>query len=173
MKLFAMLKKFNAKYKGGSYMIKYLRDNGISVGEDCRIFSDITTSESYLISIGNKVTISNDVQFITHDASIQKAVYGVTDIFGRINIGNNCFIGAKSIIMYGVSLADDNIVAAGSVVTKSFTEKGKIIGGNPAKVIGDVSDFAEKYMDYAVNISGLTDSEKRSLIEKEVKLVRR
>ena len=173
MKILLLLKKIYAKYKGGAYLVKYLQDRGMSIGSNCRIFSDLSTSESYLVRIGSRVTISNDVQLITHDACIQKAIDGVTDVFGKITIGDDCFIGARSIIMYGVTLADNTIVAAGSVVTKSVAEKGKIIGGNPAKVIGDVSDFAAKYKDYAVNISGLAENEKRALIEKEDKLVRR
>lgn len=173
MKLLTTLKKLKAKYYGGESLISYLRSTGMQIGDGCRIFCDISTSESYLIHIGNNVTISNDVQFVTHDASIQKAMDGVTDIFGRINIGSNCFIGSRSIIMYGVTLADHTIVASGSVVTKSITETGKIIGGNPAKVIGNIESFAEKYQSNAVNISGLTASEKRAVIENERYLVRR
>ena len=58
---------------------------------------------------------------------------GVIDTFGAISIGNNCFIGANSVILLGVTLADNIVVAAGSVVTKSFFENNIIIGGNPAK----------------------------------------
>ena len=84
-----------------------------------------------------------------------------SDVFGKITIGNNCFIGAKATIMYGVTLADSTIVAAGSVVTRSVKEEGKIIGGNPAKVIGDVKTFAEKMAPYAVNLDGLSKDERR------------
>lgn len=47
--------------------------------------------------------------------------------------------------MYGVELANNIIVAAGSVVTKSFTEEGIIIGGNPARKIGSYEEFYKKY----------------------------
>lgn len=49
-------------------------------------------------------------------------------------IGENCFIGEKSIILPGVILGNNVIVAAGSVVTKSFDDN-VLIGGNPAKII--------------------------------------
>ena len=42
--------------------------------------------------------------------------------------------GEKKIILPGVTIADNTVVAAGAVVTKSFPA-GSIIGGNPAKVI--------------------------------------
>jgi acetyltransferase-like isoleucine patch superfamily enzyme len=49
-------------------------------------------------------------------------------------IGKKCFIGARSIIMPGVSIGDEVIVGAGSVVTKDV-KSNCIVAGNPAKVI--------------------------------------
>lgn len=49
-------------------------------------------------------------------------------------IGNNCFIGANSIILPGVVIGDCCIVGAGSVVTKNVPEN-TIVVGNPAKVL--------------------------------------
>ena len=45
---------------------------------------------------------------------------GVSDIYGRINIGNYVFIGMGTIIIPSVTIADYCIIAAGSVITKSF-----------------------------------------------------
>ena len=173
MGFIAKIKRLTAKYKGGEKLINYLRADGMRIGENCRIFCDISTSESYLVEIGDRTTISGNVTLITHDASIQKVLPDVTDIFGKIIIGNNCFIGNGSTIMYGVTLADNTIVAAGSVVTKSFLEPGNIIGGNPAKIIGKCSDFAEKYKDKAVNIKGLSSEQKCKLLENDNILVKR
>ena len=53
----------------------------------------------------------------------------------NIIIGNDVWIGGNSVVTAGVSIADGIIVAAGSVVTKSFKEKNIIIGGIPAKKI--------------------------------------
>ena len=57
------------------------------------------------------------------------------------------------IILPGVTIADNTVVAAGAVVTKSFPA-GSIIGGNPAKVIKNIDDYVELHMklhDYIVN----------------------
>lgn len=89
-----------------------------------------------MLEIKDDVVISTDVMFVLHDFSASRVVKGTSNMFGKIVIGNNSFIGARSIIMYGVELADNSIVAAGSVVTKSFLEGKVVIGGNPAKVIG-------------------------------------
>ena len=48
-------------------------------------------------------------------------------------IGNNCFIGNRVILLYGVTIPNNTIVAAGSVVTNSIKEPGYLLGGNPAK----------------------------------------
>jgi acetyltransferase-like isoleucine patch superfamily enzyme len=51
-----------------------------------------------------------------------------------IRIGNNCWIGSKVTILDGVTIGDGCILAAGTVVTKSFPAN-SIIGGVPAKII--------------------------------------
>ena len=155
-------------------MIDYYRKNGMKIGKNPRIFCDIYTPESYLIEIGDNVTISTQVQLVTHDARTAKVLPGTTDISGRIKIGNNCFIGARSVILYCCTLADSTIVAAASVVTKSFNEPGKVIGGNPARVLCDVKQFADKYKEVAVNTKGMTWEEKRAfLLSNEWKFVKK
>ena len=84
------------------------------------------------------------------------------------------FYWCHSIVMYGVTLPDNTIVASGSVVTKSITESGKIIGGNSVRVIGDWDKFALKNGEYAANIGGLSREEKKkALLEGKIKLVSR
>ncbi|MDN3676672.1 acyltransferase [Flavobacterium paronense] len=62
--------------------------------------------------------------FKKHDKSI-----------GPIVIGKKCWLGANSVILPGVHLGDNVIVAAGAVVTKSFPSN-VVLGGVPAKIIG-------------------------------------
>jgi len=54
---------------------------------------------------------------------------------GPVKIGNYCWLGMGSVVLPNVILGDFTIVAAGSVVTKSFPEGHCVIGGNPAKMI--------------------------------------
>lgn len=146
---------------------------GAKIGKNVAINSNILTSESYLIEIGDNVTISDHVSFVTHDNSISKALPGSGNLFGRIVIGNNCFIGAHSILMYGVELADNVIVASGSVVTKSVKESNVIIGGNPAKVISRFESFVDKNKEKAMRVASLSEEEKRHLLQDSDKLVTR
>lgn len=151
-------------------LINYYRKIGIAIGEKCRIFSVIATPEPYLISIGNNVTIAPGVRLITHDNSVSKVLPNVTDAFGKIIIGNNCFIGVGSIILLGVSLGDNSIVAAGSVVTKSFPDN-VVIGGNPAKIICTIEDYKSRIGEYCISTKGLTKDEKRTLILNDADLI--
>lgn len=66
--------------------------------------------------------------------------------------------------MYGIILADEIIVASGSVVTKSFNQSRIIIGGNPAKIIGTWDAFAEKNKSKAISLSSLPPAEKKKIL---------
>lgn len=105
----------------------------------------------------NNVCVSIDVKFVTHDFSVKKVLPDKANLFGKIIVGNNCFIGERATLLYGVELADNIIVAAGSVVTKSFTESNIIIGGNPAKKISTWEQFREKSKDFAQNCADVSE----------------
>lgn len=167
--------KVRSKFPGGGKetLNKYLRKQGMAIGKGTKTASQLKTSEPYLISIGDNVTISHDVDFITHDNSVCK-IYGVAhDLYGRITIGNNCFIGAHAIIMYGVTLADNVIVGAGSVVTKSIMESNVIVAGNPARVVGTWDKFGSKVEGNVIHAGHLPTNEKKKAILESSKLIHR
>jgi acetyltransferase-like isoleucine patch superfamily enzyme len=162
-------RKYNPAYQ--ELFQAYLIERGVNLGRGCRIFSDISTNESFLITLKDNVTISNYVQLLTHDNSISKLFPGrFSDYFGRITIGNNCFIGAKSIIMPGVTLGDNTIVGAGSIVTKSFPE-GVVLAGVPARVLCKIDEYATRVEKYGINIHGLTDEERKGLLLNSDRLI--
>ena len=137
------------------------------------INSNIAVNEPHLITIGNGTTIAGNVEFVTHDNSISKVMPNVTDLFGEIKIGRNCFVGARAVVMYGVTLADNVIVAAGSVVTKSVSESNVIVAGNPAKIIGTWDAFAEKSKDLVWNLNMISRDEMIRQTSQGIRLVRK
>jgi len=167
--------KFLSKFLGHKIIIQYYRKLGMTIGEDTHIFSRLISSEPFLISIGKNVTISTSVSLLTHDASVGAIVgrHVYSDIVGPITIGNNCFIGANSIILPGVRIPDNSIVAAGSVVTKTVVnhltgnthqEEGIIIGGNPAVYICKTNDFLKKRKNNFLKLHGLSLTDRKNII---------
>jgi acetyltransferase-like isoleucine patch superfamily enzyme len=120
----------------------WARRQGVTIGTGCRILSNVATSEPWLVSIGDRVTISSRVSLVTHDGS----GWLVNDEKGRryryapIRMGNDVFVGAGATIMPGVELGDRVVVGAGSVVTRSVPS-GTVVAGVPARPVSTWDDF--------------------------------
>lgn len=134
-------------------LIKRLRlwrfvQNGLQIADDCRLISmPDFGSEPWLISIGKRVTISSRVTFITHDGGtwVFRHLPKFKNVikYGRITINDNCFIGYGTIILPGVNIGPNSVVAAGSVVTHDVRPN-TVVGGVPARIIMSVDEYAEK-----------------------------
>ena len=137
---------------------KYLRSRGVRIGEDVTFFvpSKITVDEIYpwMISIGNHVRITEGCKILSHDFawSVPKTMGGaVLGASGRVEIGNNVFIGMNSIICRNVSIGENVIIGAGSVgSTIAYTLSNQnvaseivLIDINKEKVEGEVMDIAQ------------------------------
>jgi len=137
---------------------------GVKIGKDCNIQDVCFGSEPYLIEIGNHVQITNGVKFFTHGAAwILREKYPNIDFFGKIKVSSNVYIGNNALILAGVSIGSNVIVAAGSVVTKSVPN-GKIVGGNPARIIGDLNAFEKSILPFNLNTKGKSYNEKREIL---------
>lgn len=88
------------------------------------------------IEIGNDCLFGPDVLIINsnHDTCPGFLVREQANISKKIIVGNNVWIGAKSVILPGVSIGDNAVVAAGSIVNKNV-EANALVGGVPAKFI--------------------------------------
>lgn len=166
LKILKLLSMFGPEGSRAKKILKYHILQGMIIGDNTHVYSTVLIGEPYLVSIGSNSTISANVCFLTHDASIGAIGdrNNRSDLCGYIKIGNNCFVGYGSIIMYGVSLADNIIVAAGTVVTKSFYQQNVVIGGNPAKIICTVNDFLNKREYNAFSLHGKSFDERKKII---------
>lgn len=119
-------------------------DMGMKVGRNCHglAASTIDVAHCWLIEIGNNVTFAPQVYLLAHDASTKRYL-DYTKI-AKIIIKDNAFIGARALIMPGVTIGENTIIAAGSIVTKSVPD-GYVVGGNPAKIIARTNDYINKH----------------------------
>ncbi|MEH0760281.1 acyltransferase [Vibrio sp. 16] len=163
-----LIKPIKNKLYSALKPIDYLRSKGVQVGEGCRIFSlqpGAFGSEPYLVSIGNNVIITQGVRFITHDGStfLFRDEHPDLDVMGPISVGNNVFIGMNSIIMPGVTVGDDCVIGAMSLVSKSVPS-GSVVAGNPAKVIMSTEDLKRKLLKKNCGTGQLRELTKKSAL---------
>lgn len=121
-------------------IIRTLREKAIiQIGSNVRMSGTSICAMTSVI-IGNRCVIGADViiadtDFHSLDPILRSSQQDSFNAISRpIVIGDDCFIGGRSIILKGVQLGDQVIVGAGSVVTKSFGI-GSVIAGNPARLI--------------------------------------
>ncbi|WP_299434150.1 acyltransferase [uncultured Aquimarina sp.] len=144
-----MIKRFlNSFYYRVLSPNKYAKRVGVKYGENCVFRTKYFGSEPYLIEVGDRVATSSNVHFVTHDGSLSVIrglfkEYRNIDLFDKIIIGNNVFIGINSTILPGTKIGDNVIVGAGSIV-KGELKANSIYAGCPAKFILSIEDYLKK-----------------------------
>lgn len=135
--------------KNGFTRAEYLRKKNIlaEIGNNVYFYSRIMPADPKMLKIHNNVSIATNVRFINHDRIdiVLSGMYGkkYQKKYGCIEVMDNVFIGADTVILPGVRIGPNAIVGAGSIVTKDVLP-GTIVGGTPAKEIGDFFSFMEK-----------------------------
>lgn len=126
------------------------------IGEHSFYQSTYLPAEPFLVSIGNNVAISAGVRCITHSAA--HVIFDEEDNtneyicrHGKVEIGNNVYIGADVIINMGITIGNNVIIAAGAIVTHDIPDN-SVVAGVPAKIIGTYSDTKKKHKEYSKNI---------------------
>jgi acetyltransferase-like isoleucine patch superfamily enzyme len=152
--------------------IKYARKLGVKIGDRCIISTYEFGSEPYLIEIGNDTHVSKGVKFINHDGGvwvIRKEIPDF-DVFGKIKVGNNVYIGNNSVIMPGVIIGDNCIIGAESLVSKSIP-KGSVVAGVPAKYICSVNEYKTKMIEKNFKTKKLNSQEKKNKILSQIEQI--
>lgn len=140
------------------------RHAGVTIGSDNFIASRFWSSEGYLITIGNHCQLTANCKIFTHGGGgAVRSKYPQFDCFGKVIIGNYVYVGTGSLIMPGVTIGDNVLVAAGSVVTKSVPSN-VVVGGNPAKILCTIDEYIERNIKYNLNSKGLSHTDKKKLL---------
>jgi acetyltransferase-like isoleucine patch superfamily enzyme len=108
----------------------------IKIGSNCMLNGTVIHSRSKVV-IGNNcmfgagtVILDSDFHSTTINPTVRREQVQAVD--RPVVIGNNVWVGRNAIILKGVHIGDNSIVAAGSVVTKSIPPN-QVFGGNPAR----------------------------------------
>ena len=110
----AIVGKFNKIEEGSIICPNAIITTNVKLGKCC------------IVNIGSQ--IGHDVE-VGNFSSLMANV----DIAGKCKIGERCFLGSNSSIIPGRTIADDNIIGAGSIVIRNFNTGNNTIVGNPAK----------------------------------------
>ena len=124
-------------FRGGSPV-----PSGARVGSGVHIGNGVSLdwTHGHLITIEDDATLADGVRILCHDAASNRRLGGTW--VAPVRIGRRSYLGAQSMIMPGVSIGDDVVVAAGAVVT-SDVDDGQVVGGVPARSLGSTADLDE------------------------------
>lgn len=150
--------------------LSYLRKQGAAIGERTRLNCRVSSfgSEPYLIEVGNDCLFAANINIITHDGGIK--VLNTLDYFDgvsmdkidKVMIGNNVYIGQSALIMPGVNIGDNCIIGAHSVVTKDIPNNSVAVGV-PAKVIKDIDSYHKSSAGKLYPTGSLNRQEKKNI----------
>jgi len=121
---------------------KFFQPAGVRIGEDTMVGDRAFLDGRAPLVIGDHVDIASEVMIYNSEHDLNDPEFGAVD--EGVEIGDYVFIGPRAIILPGVKIGEGAVVGAGAVVTKDVGEF-KIVGGVPARVIGERKNKKPNY----------------------------
>ncbi len=148
--------------------IKFAKKVGVNFGVNFNIYGKIEWgTEPWIITIGNNVYLTDGIKFLTHDGGTLLFRSSVPDleITKPIKIGNNVYIGNNVILLPGISIGDNCIIGAGSVVSKSIPSN-CVAAGVPASKIKTIDEYFNKISNESLHVGNLKGKKKDDELKK-------
>jgi acetyltransferase-like isoleucine patch superfamily enzyme len=139
------LQAAGAKIGQGSVIhmgVRFFFPGGLNIGEDSIIGYRTFLDGRDLLKIGSHVDIASEVMIYNSEHDINSEYFSATT--APVEIGDYVFIGPRAMLMPGIKIGKGAIIAGGAVVTKDVPEF-TVVGGVPAKVIGQRSNKNPAY----------------------------
>lgn len=149
-----VLNKISAIYarRSSEAYCKYLKNKGIQIGEGTYIYPQnalVDFSRPSLVKIGSNCFMNQHFTFLTHDW-VTKVFLGMGWQFinssGRVTIGNNVSFGQHVTVLKGVTIGDNCFIGAGSIVTKDIPANCVAVGA-PCKVVMTIEEYYQKRLE--------------------------
>lgn len=118
----------------------------VTVGKYVAMHRSVRLDRHAHTTIGDNVVIGRGTTILTHDAA--PLLWGLPDKFLPVTIGSNVFIGQNCFILRGLTIGDNVVVGACSVVTKDIPSN-TVWAGNPARFIKTIEEYLAQYSDDA------------------------
>jgi acetyltransferase-like isoleucine patch superfamily enzyme len=116
-----------------------------AMGRHCSVQTDVLIDDPAYVRLGDNVWLTG-CALIGHDGSVimLNRAFGLKlDRVGKIDIRDNVFIGYKAIVLPGVTIGPNAIVAAGTVVARDVPPN-SVVAGVPARVVATLEDHVAK-----------------------------
>ncbi len=138
-----ILRKLFGKTKGNFTIVSpFFCDYGynIEIGENFFMNMDCVILDGAKVKFGDNVFVAPQCGFYTagHPLDVERRISGLEYAL-PITVGNNVWIGAHVCVLPGVSIGDNTVIGAGSVVTKNIPAN-VLAYGNPCKVIREITE---------------------------------
>ena len=148
-KRFAKLQDMFAEIGEGSYIEPPLHANfgGKHVHFRKNVYANynLTMVDDTHIYVGDNTMIGPNVTIATAGHPIDPALRDVQAQFNmEVHIGRNVWIGGGCVLLPGVSIGDNTVIGAGSIVTKDIPAN-VVAYGNPCRVIREIGEHDRKY----------------------------
>lgn len=145
----ALLKEMFAEIGEGCYIEPPLHANwaGAHVHFGSNVYANfnLTLVDDTDIYVGDKVMFAPNVTVATAGHPINPELrYQAMQYNIPVHIGNNVWIGANAVVLPGVTIGDNSVIGAGSVVTKDIPAN-VVAVGNPCRVIREIGEHDKIY----------------------------
>ena len=147
-----------SKYKP----VEYARWVGVNIGKNPHFYGPTSWgTEPWLITIGDNVHITGNCKFINHDGGtlIFRDKIPDLEITKPIVVGNNVYIGEETMILPGAHIGNNCVIGARSVVTKDIPDN-SVAAGVPARVIKTTDQYLQKLKRESLHLGHLKGKEK-------------